>query len=426
MALRNAPVTIPLLFVLLGLASQALAAGPAGEAGEPAPADEAATVILLSWDGVRHDYLDLAELPALERLASEGLQAARLTPVFPSNTFPGHVSLATGTYPDRHGIVDNQFFDRQRGWYRMSGEADWLEAEPLWISATRQGIITATYFWVGSESDWRGQRPRYRMAPFDSARSEAEKVDQIIAWLELPAAERPRLIMAYWRGADAAGHRHGAGSEAVVAALEAQDRELGRLLARLDDLERWDSTTLMVVSDHGMTRKGVYLDIAGALAGAAIEAEVVGSTVANIFLADAADSDRVGEVLARFEPVTAYRHDDIPERWRLRHPQRSGDWVAVVSPPYTLSRRSGFEYRVKSWLARWGWDFGGHGYDPALPDMGALLLAAGRGVPPASLLPEAHLTDVAPTVSALLGIDPPQQSEGRVLLPAPVRTVAAP
>jgi len=414
-----------LLIALLGMTVHALATA----AVSPAVAGTVAapgTVILLSWDGVRHDYLALAELPALQRMAAEGLRADRLTPVYPSNTFPGHVSLATGTYPDRHGIVDNHFLDRQRGWYHMSGEADWLQAEPLWISATRQGITTATYFWVGSESDWRGQRPRYRMTPFDSSRSEAEKVDQIIAWLELPPAERPRLIMAYWRGADAAGHRYGAASGEVVATLTTQDRELGRLMAYLDAQGRWGSTTLMVVSDHGMTRKGVYLDIAGALAGAGIEADVVGSTVANVFLADSADSERVDEVLGGFEAVTAYRHDDVPDSWRLRHPQRTGDWVAVVPPPYTLSRRTGFEYRLQSWLARLGWEFGGHGYDPALPDMGALLLALGRGVPAGLVLPQAHLIDVAPTVSALLAIDPPRQSEGRVLLPDLVAADGAP
>jgi predicted AlkP superfamily pyrophosphatase or phosphodiesterase len=95
---------------------------------------------------VRHDHPDSADVPALSRMAREGVRAGRLVPVFPSNTFPTHVSLATGTYPDRHGIVDNHFVDRDRGRYRMSSEADWIEAEPLWIAAQRQGVPVATYF----------------------------------------------------------------------------------------------------------------------------------------------------------------------------------------------------------------------------------------------------------------------------------------
>jgi len=106
-----------------------LAASGAGLAAEPT----APTVVMLSWDGLRHDYPDLhpgeAQLPALARIAAEGVRARRLTAVFPANTFPGHVSLATGTYPDRHGIPDNVFFDREKGTYRYSGDANWLEAE---------------------------------------------------------------------------------------------------------------------------------------------------------------------------------------------------------------------------------------------------------------------------------------------------------
>jgi len=173
------------------------------------------TVILISMDGLRHDWPALNELPAFARMRKEGGEASRLTPVYPSNTFPGHVSLATGTYPDVHGIADNQFVDVVRGRYHMSGDASWLLAEPLWIAAERQGIKAATYFWVGSETDWQGRSHSYRMAPFDGKRPEADKVAQILAWLALPKAERPRLIMAYFAGADQVAHDRGPNSSAV-------------------------------------------------------------------------------------------------------------------------------------------------------------------------------------------------------------------
>ena len=121
----------------------------------PAPADP--IVVIISMDGIRHDYPDLGDLPGFERMQAEGARADRLTPVYPSNTFPGHVSLATGAHPQVHGIVDNSFADRQRGRYFMSPDTSWLDAEPLWIAAERQGVPAATYFWVGSEQDWRGQ-----------------------------------------------------------------------------------------------------------------------------------------------------------------------------------------------------------------------------------------------------------------------------
>jgi len=398
-----------------------LAASGAGLAAEP----PAPTVVMLSWDGLRHDYPDLhpgeAQLPALARIAAEGVRARRLTAVFPANTFPGHVSLATGTYPDRHGIPDNVFFDREKGTYRYSGDANWLEAEPLWIAAERQGVPTATYFWVGSESDWRGQGTRYRMTPFDGRRPESEKVDQILAWLRLPAAERPRLIMSYWAGADRAGHNNGPHSPEVRAALMGQDQQLGRLLAGLDADGAWGHTTLILVSDHGMTETGEFLDLEGALRSANIRARVFGGAVAQVYLEDPAQLPAAEAAAAALGEVRVYRGATLPDAYRLRHPTRTGDLVVMADPPYTLSRPAGFEGRLMSAMQMLGRSFGTHGYDPALPDMGGVFMAMGRGIPMDLALGEVRQIDVAATVAQLLGIEPPLQSEGR-----PIAGIGAP
>ena len=113
--------------ILLGALLAITFAATAGAQDETA---DAPIVIVLSWDGMRHDFPDRGELPALGRVEREGVRAKRLTPVFPSSTFPGHVSMATGTYPDRHGIVDNVFLDRERGRYACSGDGN------LFISGT--------------------------------------------------------------------------------------------------------------------------------------------------------------------------------------------------------------------------------------------------------------------------------------------------
>ena len=377
-------------------------------------------------DGLRHDHPDLKPLPAFQRIARTGVRAGRLVPVFPSNTFPGHVSLATGTYPDVHGIVDNHFIDRERGTYRYSADADWIQAEPLWIAAERQGVPAATYFWVGSESDWRGQGTRYREAPFDSDRPEADKVARILQWLALPEGERPRLIMSYWRGADAAGHDHGPESRAVRQQLVAQDAELGRLLAGMDELGLWPRTTLVVVSDHGMAPIGVYVDLAGALADAGIGARVLGTAVAQVHMDDPARSGEALAVIRGLAPVRAYPGTSLPAEWRLAHPTRTGDVVAVTEPPYVFSRPPGIAGTLRDWLYTLGMSFGGHGYQPTHPDMGGIFLATGRGVPDDLVLPEVHQIDVAATVARLLGIDPPRHSEGRAVPGIGERLLTAP
>jgi predicted AlkP superfamily pyrophosphatase or phosphodiesterase len=380
----------------------------------PAPLSaEPPVVIVLSWDGVRHDYLERWELPALERMARDGARAERMIPVFPTNTFPNHVALVTGTHSDRHGIVDNVFLDRERGEFDRSNDASWIEAEPLWSAAERQGIPSAVFFWVGSETAWGGYGATYRKAPFDGDVPESEKVDQILRWLELPDPARPRLILSWWRGGDAEGHRRGPDHPDVAAALASQDRELDRLLAGLDARRAWDHTTLVIVSDHGMAEVDEVLDVEGPLADAGIEAEVYPmSATAHVHLADAADAERAERVLSAIPHATLYRGDALPRHLRASHARRNGDFVLGCDPPRTFFRPTGFLalwVPVQRWL---GGRFGMHGYDPERPDMGAVFLALGRGVPPGARPGVVRTIDVAPTLARLLGIEPPSQSEG--------------
>jgi hypothetical protein len=66
---------------------------------------------------------------------------------------------------------------------------------------------------------------------------------------------------------------------------------------------------------------------------------------------------------------------------------------------------------------------GEHLLDPDRPEMHAVFVLAGPGVAPGVDLGIAGAVDVAPTLSALLGIDPPAQASGRVLEHALARTV---
>ena len=112
---------------------------------QPEPLTLDPTVILVSLDGFRWDYLERAETPVLDRIAAEGIRADALLPVFPTKTFPNHYTIATGLYPEHHGIVDNSFYDPARdAWFSMSDAAtvldgSWWGGEPIWVTAGRQG-----------------------------------------------------------------------------------------------------------------------------------------------------------------------------------------------------------------------------------------------------------------------------------------------
>lgn len=383
---------------------------------EARAADAQPVVILLSWDGTRHDYPSRVATEALARMARDGARASRLTPVFPSSTFPNHVSLATGTYPDRHGIIENSFTDRRGKRFNYGNDASWIEAEPIWIAAERQSVRAAVFFWVGAESDWKGRAASYRIRPFDASVGEAAKVDQILRWLDLPADARPGLIMSWWHGCDGVGHTLGPNVPEIATQLLAQDRELARLFAGLDARGAWPYTTVIVASDHGMTEITGVVDPAPALESAGIRARIEYSGgEGQVYLRDPAQLDAALAALAKVDGLQAYANERLPERLRSYFPGRSGDLTLAVAPPNMLGRASLLQRMRAAWKGLFGERIGAHGFDPVTPDMGAIFYALGRGVPHGAQLGEVRSIDVAPTVAALLGIAPPEKSEGRAL-----------
>ncbi|NQZ95742.1 MAG: alkaline phosphatase family protein, partial [Myxococcales bacterium] len=128
---------------------------PAIPASADAGTPSAPTVIMISLDGTTYPQIERADLEWIPKLMRRGATAKRLVPVFPSNTFPNHVSLITGVPPEVHGIVNNAFLDPDRGEYDYDADPTWLEVEPLWAIAARHGVVSASYHWVGSEGAWR-------------------------------------------------------------------------------------------------------------------------------------------------------------------------------------------------------------------------------------------------------------------------------
>jgi predicted AlkP superfamily pyrophosphatase or phosphodiesterase len=377
------------------------AALPALAAPGAAPA-----VVLISFDGTPAEAVRQPDLPAFAEVARRGAAATRLVPVFPTNTFPNHVTLVTGVAPAVHGIVGNVFLDPERGEFRYSGDPSWIEAEPIWSIAARHSVVSAAFHWVGSEGPWRnGRGPRY-WKPFDPDVPERDKVDQILAWLDLPdAGERPRLVTSWFRGVDRAGHDHGPDSRAVRRGLRQQDRALGRLLRGLDERAALTHTTLLLVSDHGMLAVERHVDLPAALDRRGVDARVLGAGGFAIVSVrgGARDADRAVAV-ARDLGLEAWTREEAPPGLRLDHP-RFGPVVALAPPGTAIQ---------SSHLLRRGMR-GSHGYRPEAPGMSGMFLAVGRGARPGASLGEVRAVDVAPTVLALLGIPVPDRMEGAPL-----------
>lgn len=398
-----------------------------GPAITRAAEDRPPTVVLVSLDGTRPVDVTPAVTPRLAGLAASGAVADRMTGVVPTNTFPSHASLVTGVAPERHGLVNNAFEDPERGVFRKEDIATWLEVEPLWSMLERAGLRTASFYWVGSEGAWPGGAAPSDWKAFSSRTKERTKVDGILEWLDRPAETRPRLVTSWFHGADHAAHDHGPGSPEAARSLAAQDVEIGRLVDGLAARGRLVDTTVLFVSDHGMTTAERHVDLGAELSRRdGIRARVygIGGFATVVLRGDARDDpETIARVVARARALglEAVARREAPADWRVDHP-RFGD-VVVRAPLGTAIVHARLDI------------VGFHGYAPDAPDMAALFVAVGRGVPAGGRLGEVRTVDVAPTVLALLGQPVPEWMEGEpiaALVPPsahgapPVRPAAAP
>ena len=210
-------------------------------------------VLLISLDGFRWDYLNRGVSPNINALAARGVRAKSLISVFPSETFPNHYSIVTGVYPEKHGIVRNNMYDpafNSSFSPPIAYDSRWWGAEPIWITAVKQGLTSAIYFWPGSEAEVEGARPTY-WRQFDSSIGNAARVQQVLSWLAMPPDRRPSFVAVYFSDTDDAGHQYGPDSLEVKIAIKRVDDAVGNLVEQIDKGLK-NQVDIIVVSDHGM------------------------------------------------------------------------------------------------------------------------------------------------------------------------------
>ena len=348
-----------------------------GAGGEGGGAVARAPVILISMDGFRWDYSELTETPNLDALGAAGVRAENLIPVFPSKTFPSHHSMATGLYPGNHGIISNNMRDPDwEGVFGLGNREElakprWWGGEPAWITAKRQGLRTASFFWPGSDVEIRGERPDYWYA-YDGSVPFEDRVDQVLAWLDLPADERPSFITLYFAEPNETAHDLGPEAAETLDAARRVDAMLGRLMSGLEERGTLGATNIVVVSDHGMAQldreRWIVLDD---LIEMSPDEVLEDGAFVQIFPGAGREEETYRALAGAHPNLAVYRRDEIPERFHLAGNRRLGAIVAIPD--------SGWHALTQSRAQRtWSRPLqGDHGYDPWHPDMRGIFVAAG-------------------------------------------------
>ncbi len=366
---------------------------------------KAPVTILVSIDGFKPDYLTRGVTPNLNALADAGITAA-MRPSFPSITFPNHYTLVTGLRPDRSGVVGNRMEDARRPGQVFTMATDdpfwWTQAEPIWVTAEKAGIRTATMFWPGSNVDFGGVRPS-DWQQFAQAVSSGQRVDAIIDWLRRPPATRPKFLTLYFDVVDSAGHKYGPDDANTTKVVGEVDHQIGRLRAELAALGQ--PANLVIVADHGM---------AAISADRVIRLDRLLPTGSFTSISDgpyagitpvAGHEDAVAKLLlAPREHVSCWRKSEIPARLHYGTNPRV--------PPFICLAETGWLALTRDPPADHPPSGGAHGFDVDAPEMAALFIASGPAIKPMGRLASFDNVAVAPLLRDLIGLPPATGGDG--------------
>ncbi len=366
-------------------------------------------VILVSMDGFRFDYAERFKAKNILAVRDNGASAAAMIPSFPSVTFPNHISIVTGMYPEHHGIVGNSFWDparnEQYSMQRTGTDGSWYQnATPLWVLAEQQHVIAACMFWPTCDGEIRGARPTY-WKKYDGGVPDESRVKQVIEWLRLPEEQRPHFITLYFSDVDSAGHRYGPESLETAEAVMLVDGIIGQLRKDLDTLKL--PVNLILVSDHGMQ------DVSDGEVSLAGDADpsvriVLNGPVAFIYCKNPETVEKTYARMKKSSTFDVYKRADTPPAWHLNENPRSGDLVAIVkgAAVFTLNE-PGPRGRARNAVR------GEHGYDPRkFPSMGAIFYAIGPNIAPETKIPPFENVNVYPFIAKVLGLQLPEKIDG--------------
>lgn len=353
-------------------------------------------VVVLSMDGFRSDYPERANTPTLDSLARVGVKSA-FRPCYPSVTFSNHYSMATGLHPDHHGIINNTFYDAELDSVFSTSCLDgrFFGGEPIWNTAEKQGIRTATYYWVGSEVKQATGQPSI-WKRFDKSVPIKARADSVIAWLKLPEEVRPHLILWYWEEPDYTGHYCTPDSVATLRMAERGDSLVGYFLRKARELDIFGQIDFLVVSDHGMatcTPERV-INLNDYLPRDSFRYVFEG--VPTLLYPKPGYTEKAYEILKTIPRISVWRKGEIPARFVYGQNPRVPE--LVVAPEVGTHVQFNEHPLIMTG--------GDHGFDNFAPEMEAIFYAAGPSFRKGITLPAMANLNLYQIIARLLQIKP--------------------
>ncbi|MEZ5290053.1 MAG: alkaline phosphatase family protein [Vicinamibacterales bacterium] len=262
-------------------------------AGCQRPADAPApprAVVLIVVDGLRPDQVTPEVMPRLHALGQRGLVFDAHHAAVPTVTRVNASTLATGAYPDTHGLLGNTVYSaatfptsgvntsRHEDLLAMEQAEGRLLTAPTLGTALQRAGKRFVVFSAGSSGSAlllgyplgtspivnpdlivpETLRPAVLAAagagPPEAVPNAPRNRWIVDAYVALGGTDLAADVTAFWfADPDESAHQRGLGAEVTTAALRAVDGEIGRIEDTLRARGTLRATTLLVTSDHGFS-----------------------------------------------------------------------------------------------------------------------------------------------------------------------------
>ncbi|XP_059469473.1 bis(5'-adenosyl)-triphosphatase enpp4-like isoform X2 [Neocloeon triangulifer] len=380
-------------------------------------------VLIVSFDGFRHDYFDRVSSPNFDRLKRRGSHGDIMN-VFETKTFPNHQSLATGLYPESHGVLANHVFDPNYNRTVNYSIELWQyndQIMPIWTLNEMSGVDrnSGVMMWPGSEFSYHKAVLPTFIQKWDPRWTWQQRVDMVMSWLTHPH-NPANLVMLYMEEPDTHAHAFGSESAEVTEQIKNVDRYIGYLVDQLERHNLTEAVNTFVLSDHGMTETDVHriIDL-NEFTDNSTYLRVGTSPVVHIF----PHPGQQHTLLLQFEwaahqykTFQVFTNDNIPSHWKVTNCRRAPPILLVANEGYAFDdlRESIVEYGKKyNFTPTVNHKYGLHGYDNLLRSMQPFFVAFGPSIREDFTIPQIHSIDLFSLWTEMLKL--PQQTTNGTL-----------
>ena len=364
-------------------------------------------VILISADGFRNDYAKKYDAKNLLALSATGVTSEAMNPSFPSITFPNHYTLVTGLTPPHHGLVGNSMYNRETGERYSLGNKkavtnpNWYGGTPIWNLAEENKMLSACYYWPGSEAPINNIYPTYSYAYSEKSPIDY-RIQQVVDWLELPAEKRPHIITFYFPEVDHAGHSFGPDSKETEEAVHFVDESVKKLNDAVTKTGL--NVNFVFVSDHGMTRIDDKNPLKLPIKIDDNKVKVVSNgNYVSLFVENQKDINAIYKQIkaVKTDKYDVYKATDVPAKYKFSKKEdyhnRIGDIILIAHAPNYFSNNTPPK--------------GSHGFFvEETPEMKATFYAWGPNFKSGKEIKTFSNTEVYPMLAKLLGL----QIQGKI------------